>query len=315
MEDLHKLWGFVQVAHAGTFSSAAERLGLSASALGKSVARLEKNMGVRLFTRTTRSLHLTSEGQALFDRMNRSFGDIEEALNLLRQSGDQPSGLVRLSTVTAYGRYSILPILPEFLVRYPLLDLRLSFHDGGRGLTRQAFDVRVTWGEDKERDKVAKRLCIMPLILIASPEYLARKGMPRKPQDLERHECITAALPDIERPHWVFARRAGHRDAEPYVLHPRGRIVVADELDVVSDAAVAGLGVTVVAVQNVMRQLRDGSLVRLLPQYEIQGHSAKHTEIILQHPQRKHMAPRTRLLVDFLLEKLEGKDEFATMQA
>jgi DNA-binding transcriptional LysR family regulator len=313
MDDLHKLWGFVQVAQAGTFSAAAERVGLSASALGKSVSRLEQSMGLRLFTRTTRSLHLTSEGQLLFDRMNRSFGDIEETLNLLRHAGDAPMGVVRLSAVTSYGRYSIIPILPEFMARYPLIDVRLSFHDGVRGLTRQAFDIRVTWGEEKERDKVAKHLCTMPLILVASPQYLGRKGMPRKPQDLEQHECIATALPDIERVHWVFMLRNGKQGTEPYFLHPKARIVVAGELDVVTDAALAGLGVTVISAHNVITQLQEGSLVRLLPQYEILGHSDKHTEIILQHPPRKHMAPRTRLMVDYLLEKLEGKGNIESL--
>lgn len=309
MEDLHKLWGFVQVARCGSFSAAAERLGVSASALSKSVARLEEKMGIRLFMRTTRSLHLTGEGQDLFDRVSRSFSDIEESLNLVGHAGNEPSGLILLSTVTSYGRHSILPILPQFLERYPLIDLRLSFHDGGRGLTRQPFDIRITWGEEKERDKVEKLLCKMPLILVASPRYLAHRGLPKAPQDLYQHECISVALPGLDRPHWIFSLRRALPDSEPYVLYPKGRVVVMDELDVVSDAAVAGLGITLISAQNVLTQLRDGSLIRLLPQYDVKGHSDKQVEIVMQYPQRKHLSARAGLLVDYLLEKLREKND------
>lgn len=304
MDELNGLWSFTQVAGAGSFSAAAERLGLSTAALSKSVARLETRLGMRLLTRTTRALHLTPEGRHLFERVGESFAAIEQSLLQVRQLNVAPEGTVRLSTVSAYGRHAILPVLPEFFARYPLIDLEMSFHDRARGLTRQSFDVRISWGEQRERDKVAKRLCRLPLILVASPAYLERCGTPAKPQELERHQCINVDLPAGARARWIFkSRRRGGGDS--YSITPRGRLLVLNELAAVIDAALAGLGLTVVTMDGVVEQLRDGALVQVLPDYAISAHNEKHSDIIIQYPQRKQMAPRVRALVDFLIEKLQ----------
>ncbi|MGE0384929.1 MAG: LysR substrate-binding domain-containing protein [Gammaproteobacteria bacterium] len=312
MNELHNLWSFVQVAAAGSFSAAAARLAVTPAALSKSVARLEAQVGARLFTRTTRALHLTSEGQALFDSASRSLAEVEAAIERVRNARLEPAGLVRLSTVTAYGRYQVVPILPEFLARHPRIDLRISFHDAGRGPSRQADDVRITWGEEREREKVARLLCRLPLVLIASPAYLARRGTPKTPADLEHHECIAVALPNVERARWELKRRQGGRGRPGNeVVVPRGRVLVADELDACADAALAGLGITAESIQNVGRHLQDGTLVRVLADYEVQGHSTRDSEVIIQYHPRKYLAPRVRVLVDYLIEKLQGRDEFA----
>lgn len=304
MEELRGLWAFVRVAEAGSFSAAARRLSLSVAALSKSIARLEAKLDAQLFVRTTRALRLTAEGRLLYEQANRSFGELEQTLARVRSERAELAGLVRLSTVTAYGRYALLPVLPAFLTRYPGIDLELSFHDGGRELSRQGFDVRITWGEQRERGKVARRLCAMPLVLIASPAYLARHGTPTAPQQLAAHQCILATLPTGTRALWKFKPR-GTRAAVESVA-PNGRVTVADELATVIDAALVGLGITVVAAHHVAQQLEDGALVRLLPDYDIQAHDASFSEIIIQYPQRRLMPPRVRVLVDFLIERLQS---------
>lgn len=309
MNELRNLWCFVQVARDGSFSRAAERLAVSTAALSKNIARLERALGARLFIRTTRSLQLTSEGQGLYERLSVAFGDIESSVDHLHAASDDPSGVVRLSTVTAYGKHCLLPVLPEFLERYPRIDLLLSFHDRGRGLTRQAYDIRINWGEDREKGKVAQTLCTMPLILVGSPAYLSRRGTPRVPGDLEQHDCINVAQASGTRPRWTFIPRGATQRprAGATTIVPKGRLVVADELDAVVDAASLGLGLTVTAAENALQQLREGSLVPVLTDYGIDAQEDS-SSIIIQYPQRRQLAPRVRVLVDYLLDRLKGKD-------
>jgi DNA-binding transcriptional LysR family regulator len=308
MDELRNLWGFVQVVQSGGFSAAAAELGLSAAALSKNVSRLEAKLGMRLLARTSRSVHLTQDGQVLYDRVFRSCSDINQSLALARSKFCASAGLVRVSTVTSYGRSTLLPILPEFMQLHPEIHLQISFHDGGRGLTRRPFDVRITWGEYLESDMVAKPLQRIPLILVASPKYLARRRAPQTPQDLEQHECIGVILPDGSRARWTFqlrSRRRGNGSA-PYVFVPKGRLVIMDELELVADAAVAGLGIATVGEYMVATRLRRGSLVRLLPDYDFLGQSEQLGQIVIQYPQQRYVTPRVRTVVDFLVDRLQA---------
>jgi len=307
VQELRNLWHFVQVANAGGFTAAAGRLSLSTAALSKSVARLEARMGVKLFVRTSRRLHLTGEGRALFDKVDGSLRAIEDSLEQVRETTTEPEGSVLLSTVTAYGKHCVLPLVSQFLARYPKIDLVMSFHDGGRGLSREAFDVRINWGEAREQGKVSQTLCQMPLILVASQAYLSRRGVPRTPTDLAAHDCINVALPYGVRAQWTFIPRGGSKRSRVTVT-PTGRLIVMDELDAVADAAVAGLGLTVSSAENVLDALRDGRLVRVMDDYTVIGNDTSRGEIIVQYPRRKYLPKKVRVLVDFLLERLKGRN-------
>jgi DNA-binding transcriptional LysR family regulator len=309
VQELRNLWYFVQVAEAGSFTAAASRLSLSTAALSKSVARLERHMGVPLFVRTSRTLHLTGEGRALLERVSAAFGTIEDSYRQVREISSDPAGVVRLSTVTAYGKHCVLPLLPRFFERYPRIDLVMSFHDGGRGLTRQAFDVRLNWGEQREQDKVSQTLCQMPLILVASPAYLVRRGTPGKPEDLQDHDCINVTLANGSRAHWTFVARTGERRQRSHItVTPKGRLLVMDELDAVADAAEAGLGLTVSSAENVLGALREGRLVRVLEDYAVLGQGEMNSAVIIQYARKKALPSKVRVLVAFLLEELKGRD-------
>jgi DNA-binding transcriptional LysR family regulator len=315
VQELRNLWYFVQVAEAGSFTAAAARLSLSTAALSKNIARLERRAGVQLFVRTSRALHLTGEGRALLERITPAFTTIENSYGQVRDVGTEPAGIVRLSTVTAYGKHCVLPLMPRFFERYPKIDVIMSFHDGGRGLTRQSFDIRLNWGEQRERDKVSQTLCEMPLILVASPEYLARRGTPRSPQDLANHDCINVALASGSHPHWTFIPRVeGRRERQHATITPKGRLLVMDELDAVGDAAEAGLGITVSSAENVLTALRAGRLVRVMEDYTVLGQGEMPTEIIIQYPARKSLPLKVRVLVDFLLKELKGRDPLEVVE-
>jgi DNA-binding transcriptional LysR family regulator len=213
--------------------------------------------------------------------------------------------------VTAYGRRCVLPFLPEFLARYPGIDLAISFHDGIPGVSRQAYDIRINWAEEPEKTKVSQVLCSLPMVLVGSPAYLAKRGTPTTPADLAGHDCLTTVLPDGSRAYWLFRkqleRKSGNRQKAVAVV-PQGRVVVLHEAETVIDAARVGLGLTVASPENVFDALRDGSLVRLLPDYEILGAGRQRTEIIMQYSARNSLRPKVRVLVDFLLERLRGQN-------
>lgn len=304
MEQLRKLWLFTQVADKGSFTQAAQQTGMTVAAVSKNVAQLETALGAKLLTRTTRRVQLTAEGQRLYQQAQESLANLQTAMQQVGDSQREPSGLVRLSSVTAYGRLALMPVLPELFQRYPGIHLDISLHDSGHGPSRRGEDIHITWGEEHHRDKVCKRLTVMPLALIASPAYLARFGTPQRAEDLTEHHCIGASLPSGANARWILRPTGRRTHTKPFVFQPRGRLVIRDELETVVDAAMMGLGITVVTELNVTRHLREGSLVRVLPNYELEGHSAKFAEIVLQYPRRSEMSARVQAVVDFLLEKL-----------
>src|SRR5271154_4429053 len=171
MDDFRRLRHFIEVARQASFTIAARKLALSTPALSKSIAGLEEKMGMTLFIRTTRTLRLSGEGQVLFERLSPLFESIESTVNQVGADSHEPVGRVTLSTVTAFGKHCVLPLLPEFFARHPGIELAMSLHDGARGLSRQHFDIRINWGERREQGKVAQILSTMPLTLVASPAY------------------------------------------------------------------------------------------------------------------------------------------------
>jgi DNA-binding transcriptional LysR family regulator len=309
MRQMQNLWYFTQVAKARSFTAAADHLALSTAALSKSIAALERRLSVKLFIRSSRALHLTEEGSKLLDSIAEPFHEIEESSQGVWRGSAAPTGVVQLSTVTSYGKHCVLPLLPKFFRMYPQIDLVMSFHDGRRGLTRQASDVRINWGERFEKGKVSQVLCTMPLIAVASPAYVARHGKPRVPEELLNHQCINVLLADGTRPHWTFApMQGGRRERVTAQVPAKGRLVVTDELDGVVDAAKAGLGITISSAENILADLREGRLVQILEDYRVLGQGTLRNEIIVQYGPRRRMAPRVKAFVDFLLAELKGRD-------
>jgi DNA-binding transcriptional LysR family regulator len=149
----------------------------------------------------------------------------------------------------------------------------------------------------------------MPLILVASPQYLAQRGTPRTLDELAAHDCINVALANGRRAHWAFLPRHGQRrDRVPIMVTPKGPLIVMDELDAVVNAAEAGLGITMSSAENVLTSLRAGRLVRVLEDYEAGGQDAMHTQVIMQYPRKRQLPIKVRALVDFLLKELKGHD-------
>lgn len=282
---------FVRSIELGGFSAAGRELGLTPSALSKLVTRLETRLEVRLLNRTTRKLAPTSEGGLFLERCRRILAEIEDAENELTRSRDRPRGRLRLHVGVAFGTHQMVPALPRFLERYSEVEVELIVDDRTVDLVKEGADIAVRTGPLRDSSLVARKLCDFERVICASPIYLARHGVPRSPDDLARHNCITiAGIPALAR--WSFDTPSGRR-----VIEVKGN-VTANNAECVIQFALMGLGVIRMNEMAVGEEIRKGKLVPVLAE-------SHHIELVPLHalyPPGRQRLPRIAAMLDFLLE-------------
>lgn len=283
---------FVRAVEEGGFSAAARALGLTPSAVSKHISRLEDRLGMRLLNRTTRHINLTEEGQALYDRYARIVAEIEEAEEWAKASRGSVRGTIRAAATVAFAKYQVLPLVPEFLARYPELRLHLEVTDRSVDLVEEGVDVAIRFTEQlSDPSLVARRLAVNRRIVCAAPPYIEARGEPQKPEDLLKHNCLTLYTVSTFN-EWEFEGPEGKR-----VLHVSGSFET-NSADALYHAALAGLGIARLSTYLVGPDLKAGRLVMLLPQY-----THEKASILAVYPHRRHVSPKVRAFVDFLLEK------------
>jgi len=292
MDRTAEMTAFVRAVETGGFSAAARDLGLTPSALSKLVGRLEDRLGVRLLHRTTRRLQLTAEGETFFNRARPILTALDEAEAEVAAAGAQPRGLLRLNCGSAFGRHQLTPAIPRFLERYPEIELDLTIDDLAPVPTDERYDLTIRIGALDESSAVARRICNLERVICAAPAYLERHGMPRTPDDLQRHNCLwITSLPALRR--WPFDTDDGIR-----VVHISGNIV-ANNAETVLQLAVAGVGITRLTDVIVGDALRRGALVPVLTEW----HHVEPVPLYATYPSGRHLAPKVRAMMDFLVEQ------------
>ncbi|HEU4406024.1 MAG TPA: LysR family transcriptional regulator [Polyangiaceae bacterium] len=291
MKSLQGLALFVATAEAGGLSAAARRLGLTPAAASASLKRLEAELGAPLFVRSTRSLRLTPEGERFLRHARRALQLLHEGREAVARGRDAPGGTLRLSAPSDLGRRHLLAWLEEFLAGRPGLRLRLHLSDRLAGLHREPIDVALRYGEPRDSALVA--LPVAPdnrRVLCASPDYLARFGAPRSPDELARHNCLSFVLGEGLHDRWRFAR-----DGREVAVAVRGDRA-ADDSDVVRRWALAGRGVAYKSALDVAQDLRAGALVALCREW--QGEPAP---LYLACADRRQLSPAVKRLREFLV--------------
>jgi DNA-binding transcriptional LysR family regulator len=305
MDDMKHLVAFVRVARSGSFTAAAAELGLSTAAVSKIVSRLERRLATRLFTRSTRQLALTAEGRLFLEKVEAALAQLDEAEALLLEARKEPAGTLRLWTSVAIGKDHVLPMLAEFLERWPKVSVDIRCDDHVPNLIASGYDLAIHHASLGRGTSVMKRLADLSLALVASPAYLERRGVPSKPEDLVDHECVATRSSAVPTPRWEFRRRhtrAG-RTATAIVV-PRGRVTISEQYDAVLNAALCGLGVTLVFAHSVIRYLESGHLKILLPDWQPHaGASLETNKVYLWYPTRAYIPYNVRVLVDFLTSR------------
>jgi len=283
---------FVAAIEAGGFSAAARRLGLTPSAVSKHVARLEERLGARLVNRTTRRISLTAEGEAYLRRAQRILADIDEAEQAVSQARGTPQGELRINTGIAFGQHQLVPMLPDFLDRYPQVRVKLSFNDRVVDLVEEGDDVGIRIAHLEDSRLVARRLAPNRRIICAAPSYIERHGRPETPADLARHSCLVPNFSSTLSS-WEFEGPEG-----PATLDIKGA-VESNNTEALRQLALAGVGIVRFAEFMVGADVRAGRLVALLQDFD-RGESPP---ISVVYPHRKHLSPKVRAFVDFLVEK------------
>lgn len=292
MQGLRQFLAFAEAAKHGSFASAARELGCAPSTLAKSVARLERSLGVKLFYRTTRHVGLTRDGARLFDRCQRVLAEIQDLEADAAGTRSEPAGMLRIDMPVVYGRQAILPLLAQLARRYPALEFDARLSDQPVDLVRDGVDLAIRIGALRDSSLVARRFASQTLKLCASPAYLAQHGEPTSLRALRDHRAVLFRMPATgrDRP-WQFARRG-----VAVSLMAKGRIHFNDG-DAMVQAAIDGLGVAQVPDYMVAQALRDGSLVELLPTLRPPS-----MPISAVYPSQRLVALRVRVVLDALLE-------------
>ena len=258
MRNLAAIEAFVEAANLGSFSDAARKLRSSKSAVSRHVATLESTLGARLFHRTTRSLNLTEAGRAYHERAARILADLEEANRAVGQLQSAPRGKIRVNAPMSFGFLHLAPALPDFLARYPDVEVDLTLNDRFVDIIEEGYDIAVRIGALADSSLVARRIAPIRRAICASPRYLAEHGAPRSPADLARHQCIFNSNMAAAR-EWGFVGA----DGKPIHVALSGRLSVNNG-DAQRAAALAGAGFVSLPTFIVGDDLRAGRLVKAL---------------------------------------------------
>lgn len=291
---------FVTVVEAGSFALAASRLHLSRSAVGKTIARLEQRLGVRLFHRTTRSQSLTDDGALFYERSLRALAEIRTAETLLESGKQQVSGRLRVSMPVLFGRMCIAPILTALAREHPGLDLDLSFNDRVVNLVEEGFDLAIRNGAlPDSAGLVARRLGDNRMTLCAAPDYLTRRGVPESVEALAQHDAVAYIRAGVIRS-WLIPLA----DGTTQEVMPKTHLLM-DDLQAIADAAVAGFGIAWLPCWLIRESLLKEELRRVLS--EVPGVDFNVHAVWQQTP---HLPLKVRLAVDALVSQLPGRMVF-----
>jgi len=279
----------------GGFSAAARLLGVTPSAVSKTISRLEARLGVRLLNRTTRRLTATPEGESLVARGRHILAELDEAEQEATRARGAPRGLLRLHSLVAFGLHQLPPVLPEFLRRYPEVSIELSISDRVVDLVEEGGDLAVRSGRLADSSLVARRICETERVICAAPSYLKRHGTPRKPEDLLRHSCVViSGHPQLRR--WPFDD-AGSREGIR-TIEVSGSIA-ANNAENVLQMALLGVGVVRLGELVTAEHIRAGRLVPILTD----RHHVEPLPLHAVYPQSRLRSPKVAAMVDFLIEK------------
>jgi LysR family transcriptional regulator, transcriptional activator for dmlA len=284
---------FSLLVRSGSLSAAARELQVTTPAVSKRLALLEQHLGVRLLRRTTRRMALTEEGEAYLADARRILAEIEALEGRLRGLTEQPAGLLRVNATLGFGRMHIAPLISGFAREYPGVQVQLQLSASPPPLTQDSFDVCVRFGEPPDARVIARLLAPNRRLLCASPGYLARRGTPKTPADLARHDTI--AIRQGDEAYGVWRLRSGKRTETVKVHGP----LSSNDGEIAVQWALAGHGIVLRAEWDVARYLKSGRLREVLPNWQTPP-----ADIYAVYPVQVQGAARVKAFVEYLAQHL-----------
>ncbi len=297
--DLLHLHSFASTAEHGSFSAAARVLGLTPAAVSKNVARLEAELGVRLFHRSTRRLALTEAGERFLERVGDPLHALDDALSGTRGVDREPAGTLKVSMGNAFGRRFLLPLLGDLLAAYPRITPDWQFDNRQVDIVGEGFDAAIGGGFNLAAGLVARTLGPVHLVAVASPAYMRKRPMPRAPADFAAFDGIMRrSSPTGRMRPWTLRSRRGAEQPIPC----RTRAVMSDP-EAIAEAARLGLGVALLPMPFAFELIARGELLRLLP-----GWYSEAGPLSLYYPSRRLLPAKTRAFADFVVERFKAMD-------
>lgn len=291
MLDLRTLTIFARVAERRSFVRAARDLGITQSGVSNAVGRLEAQLGVRLLARTTRNVGLTEDGAALFERSRQILSDLDEAEQVLTQARLQPRGRLRVDMPVCFGRLKVVPLLGAFRAQYPDIELVVSSTDRFVDLVEEGIDIGFRLGALQDSSLIARRLTRSQFHLVAAPAYFAARGRPRSLEDITKHDCLGFTPRETRRPReWRFRR--GGADVS---LSPAGSMCFSDA-GALAAAAISGYGLAQMRDYYTDDAIASGALTPALEKLRPEP-----DPISLVYPQARHLSPKVRVFIDFMV--------------
>lgn len=285
MDLFNGMLAFVNVVDAGSFAGAARSLAIPKSTLSRRLERLEDRLGVQLLVRTTRRISLTDTGAAFLERSRRIVSDMQEAEESVQNARGTPRGLLRVSMPPPTGAPLSAELVNRYLATYPEVQLDVHFSARFVNLVREGFDIAFRAGTLDDSSLICRRVGSSELQLMASPDYLARRAQPDRPEELADHDLISSV-----------ARRWQTRDGDWIPIQPR---LLVNDVDVARQAAVAGLGIAMLPTVFCVEDLRRGALKPVLG-----DHFSLRSSLNLIYPRGRHLSPKVRAFVDMAVEML-----------
>lgn len=294
MESLKGMTAFVSAAELLSYAGAGRVLGVSSSAIAKSVARLENELGVRLFYRTTRSIGLTEEGAIFYERCKHILDDIYDAQAMISSTRSRPKGRLRVSVPQIFGHNLLMPLLPEFLKVYPEIELDIDFEDRVIDIIGEGIDIAVRSGELRDTRLIGHRLGEQHFVVCGSNSYLEKQGTPQDPTDLVKHNCIHFKYPSNGLlAQWSFSAPNTHLSL------PRNLIFI--NTDAGLRAAIDGLGIAHLPVYVAESAIKNKLLQPILTEFMVPLGS-----LSLIWPSNRHLSPKVRAFVDFIINEVRA---------
>ena len=289
MDRLKQIESFVAVAVKGSLTAAAQAEGVAPAVIGRRIDALEERLGVKLLVRTTRRITLTHEGSAFLESGQRLLADLATAEASVSAGGVKASGHLRITAPAGFGRRHVAPLVPRFLAQHPDVSISLNLGDRVVDIVHEGFDCAIRVGDLPDSSLVSVRLADNRRQCVAAPAYLERAGVPATPADLARHDCLTLSSDASQTRGWAFLV-----EGELTHLRPRGRLDCSDG-QVLHDWCLQGLGIAWRSTWEVAQDIADGRLEVVLEEF-----AAPPNGIYAVFPQRRHLALRVRLWIDFV---------------
>lgn len=288
-----KIWQgiseFTAVADIGSFTEAARHLGISVAQVSRNISELEARLDIKLLYRSTRRVSLTEEGSLYLQHCRNLVSSLDEANRSITDLKLTPRGLIKITAPVYYGEYHLAPLLNEFLVEYPEVELDLQLTNNRLDLIQGSFDLAVRLGQLESSSLIARRLSSRTQHIVATPAYIEEHGLPQTPADLANHQCLLGSVEG-----WRMLDEQG----KPFVFRPQGRLR-CNSGPTLLDAALRGLGLAQLPDYYVKQAISEGKLTMIL-----EGYRMPDDGIWAVYPQNRHLSAKVRHLVEFLIKRL-----------